>query len=261
MTTTEPKLVGPSCGFRPRRGRRPDRGDRGRQSRQRDHHRRPRRLRPHPRAVVPEGDLREPGRRRCRTADPLASLEPHRRLRRPDALRRRRRTALVSGTRGLTMTAAALRAPTQDLERPGRHPAQTDRIRGRHRQFPLPLQPQARPVRPGSEQRDQPVVPQASRGIARAPDWEGFRDPAALNYRRYIALQHESVRCTPKAPSIIFRGPRPRREPRPGVGGGARKGLPASPFRLPRPADHVAVRRPARAERLHHQRRVLPGSR
>ncbi|WP_236147712.1 aromatic/alkene monooxygenase hydroxylase subunit beta [Mycolicibacterium sp. CH28] len=24
-----------------------------------------------------------------------------------------------------------------------------------------------------------------------APDWEGFRDPAALNYRRYIALQHE----------------------------------------------------------------------
>lgn len=25
----------------------------------------------------------------------------------------------------------------------------------------------------------------------RAPDWEGFRDPAALNYRRYIALQHE----------------------------------------------------------------------
>ncbi|AMO63323.1 Toluene-4-monooxygenase system protein E [Mycolicibacterium phlei] len=24
-----------------------------------------------------------------------------------------------------------------------------------------------------------------------APDWEGFRDPAALNYRRYIALQHD----------------------------------------------------------------------
>lgn len=24
-----------------------------------------------------------------------------------------------------------------------------------------------------------------------AEDWEGFRDPAALNYRRYIALQHE----------------------------------------------------------------------
>ncbi|OBH09382.1 aromatic/alkene monooxygenase hydroxylase subunit beta [Mycobacterium sp. E1747] len=24
-----------------------------------------------------------------------------------------------------------------------------------------------------------------------ADDWEGFRDPAALNYRRYIALQHE----------------------------------------------------------------------
>jgi toluene monooxygenase system protein E len=24
-----------------------------------------------------------------------------------------------------------------------------------------------------------------------AQDWEGFRDPAALNYRRYIALQHE----------------------------------------------------------------------
>lgn len=25
----------------------------------------------------------------------------------------------------------------------------------------------------------------------RADDWEGFRDPAALNYRRYIALQHD----------------------------------------------------------------------
>ncbi|BBX61468.1 hypothetical protein MSAS_06420 [Mycobacterium saskatchewanense] len=25
----------------------------------------------------------------------------------------------------------------------------------------------------------------------RAADWEGFRDPAALNYRRYIALQHD----------------------------------------------------------------------
>lgn len=24
-----------------------------------------------------------------------------------------------------------------------------------------------------------------------APDWEGFRDPAQLNYRRYIALQHD----------------------------------------------------------------------
>jgi hypothetical protein len=24
-----------------------------------------------------------------------------------------------------------------------------------------------------------------------APDWDGFRDPAQLNYRRYIALQHE----------------------------------------------------------------------
>ena len=24
-----------------------------------------------------------------------------------------------------------------------------------------------------------------------AQDWEGFRDPAALNYRRYIALQHD----------------------------------------------------------------------
>lgn len=24
-----------------------------------------------------------------------------------------------------------------------------------------------------------------------APDWEGFRDPATLNYRRYIALQHD----------------------------------------------------------------------
>lgn len=24
-----------------------------------------------------------------------------------------------------------------------------------------------------------------------APDWEGFRDPAGLNYRRYIALQHD----------------------------------------------------------------------
>jgi len=25
----------------------------------------------------------------------------------------------------------------------------------------------------------------------RADDWEGFRDPAALNYRRYVALQHD----------------------------------------------------------------------
>jgi toluene monooxygenase system protein E len=27
--------------------------------------------------------------------------------------------------------------------------------------------------------------------LLRADDWEGFRDPAALNYRRYIALQHD----------------------------------------------------------------------
>ena len=146
-------------------------------------------------------------------------------------------------------------APTPRPERPGRHPAKPTEYEAVTGKFHYHFNRKPAPFDLDPEQRDQPVVPQVIARINRCGRWtgEGFRDPAALNYRRYIALQHERE---------VYAGRRRRsfealdhdENLDPAWVAGARKGLPASPFRLPRPADHVAVRRPARAERLHHQR-------
>ena len=109
VTPSSPSSSDQSCAGSTRRCRALAEAIEKRQPRSRDPRRGPCRLRSYPRAVVPSRHPKEPGIG-CGGTDPVGIAGArHRRLRRADALRGRRRTALVPGTRGLTMTARAPR--------------------------------------------------------------------------------------------------------------------------------------------------------